>query len=230
MKNLRQLFKGIPKRLGQGLSSRRCQFVGLLLVLTIFVSGCATPAQTAALGIAGVTALGASTPGHEIEQIYYVGVFDPMEQLPPSVYRITVRGQASILSSTKFASGWAPAPLIDSLEGNVRFAAAQDGNVEYSEVETDMAVGLGEERRFMMFGPEGFREAPRGHRLVIVMGADPSAFFDAIDGALGSISDIQRSEGNTKALLELKEEYESLRKLQSQLFELRLKAASQLDK
>jgi hypothetical protein len=39
-----------------------------------------------------------------------------------------------------------------------------------------------------MFGPEGFREAPRDHRLVVVMGSDPSVFFSAVDEALGSVA------------------------------------------
>ena len=38
-----------------------------------------------------------------------------MEQVPPSVYRVRVKGQASFLSATKFASGWVPADLVDSL-------------------------------------------------------------------------------------------------------------------
>jgi hypothetical protein len=40
----------------------------------------------------------------------------------------------------------------------------------------------------IQFGPEGFREVPSEHRLVIVMGANPSAFFQAVDKTLGSLS------------------------------------------
>ena len=43
-----------------------------------------------------------------------------------------------------------------------------------------------------MFGPEGFREAPKDHRLVIVMGASPEAFFGAIDRALGIVADVRQ--------------------------------------
>ena len=49
----------------------------------------------------------------------------------------------------------------------------------------------------MMFGPEGFREAPANHRLVVVMGADPSAFFEAVDQTLGVIA--QATQGISKA-------------------------------
>ena len=41
----------------------------------------------------------------------------------------------------------------------------------------------------MLFGPEGFREAPKDHRLVIVMGSSPDAFFNAMDNSLGAVND-----------------------------------------
>ena len=41
----------------------------------------------------------------------------------------------------------------------------------------------------MMFGPEGFREAPKDHRLVIVMGSNPEDFFKAIDTSLGVVAE-----------------------------------------
>lgn len=40
----------------------------------------------------------------------------------------------------------------------------------------------------MMFGPEGFREAPPSHRLVIAMGSSPEKFFNAVDQALGNVA------------------------------------------
>lgn len=52
----------------------------------------------------GTTLLGARTPANEIEQIYYLGVFDPQEQLEPMVYRVRVHGQASPISGMKFGS------------------------------------------------------------------------------------------------------------------------------
>ncbi len=43
----------------------------------------------------------------------------------------------------------------------------------------------------MLFGPEGFREAPKDHRLAIVMGSNPKGFFNAMDESLGVISEVQ---------------------------------------
>ena len=66
-------------------------------------------------GLALGTAYLAASPSNEIEQVYYIGIFDPQEQLPPQVYRIRVRGQASAFSRTRFASGWVRAEIADSL-------------------------------------------------------------------------------------------------------------------
>ncbi|TAL04495.1 MAG: hypothetical protein EPO07_05035 [Verrucomicrobia bacterium] len=167
---------------------------GMLALL--LAAGCATPQQTAALVVGGVAVMGARTPSQELEQIYYVGMFDPEEQLPPTVYRLTVRGQASILSNTKFASGWVRAGLIDSLNGRVGLDPNGNGEIEFSQTNTNQNVTLSPGRRLMMFGPEGFREAPRDHRLVIVMGSDPQGFFNAVDGALGEISSVAVERGN----------------------------------
>ena len=43
-------------------------------------------------------------------------------------------------------------------------------------------------RRLMQFGPEGFRSAPKGHRLVILMGAEPEAVEQAFSSALGTVA------------------------------------------
>jgi hypothetical protein len=174
-----------------------CYQALLLAIALLVLNGCATPYQTAGLVAAGVTVAAARTPGHELEQIYYLGVFDPEEQLPPSMYRVTVRGQVSMLSSTKFASGWVPAGIIDSLNGRAGLDANGSGDVEFSQTSTNYNVNLNMGRRLMMFGPEGFREAPRNHRLVIVMGANPKGFFDAVDGALGEISSVALERKNT---------------------------------
>src|ERR1700722_5095094 len=77
-------------------------------LLLLIVAGCATPAGTVGL-IGGVTAILGNAPADEIEETYYLGVFDPQEQLPPAVYRVTVHGQASSMSYVRFASGWVPA-------------------------------------------------------------------------------------------------------------------------
>ena len=49
-----------------------------------------------------------------------------------------------------------------------------------------------------MFGPEGFRKAPKDHRLVVVMGADPSAFFEAVDQTLGVIAQATQGVASSK--------------------------------
>src|SRR4051794_16313012 len=87
--------------------------IGLALTL-IFCVGCSTPEQTITL-VGGTTSVLGQSPAQEIQQVYYLGVFDPQEQVPPAVYRITVHGQGSAMSFVRFASGWVPAPLIDSL-------------------------------------------------------------------------------------------------------------------
>jgi hypothetical protein len=178
----------------------RTSSINYLLVLVgacLLAGGCATPQQTAALAIGGVIAAGARTPSHEIEEVYYLGVFDPEEQVPPTIYRVRVHGQSSLLNQTKFASGWAPAALIDSLGSQVsvdmgantapQIAAAANGQ------EADLEVG----RRLMLFGPEGFREAPSNQRLVIVLGADPSKFFNAVDQTLGNTASQQGANSAT---------------------------------
>jgi hypothetical protein len=72
-----------------------------------------------------------------------------------------------------------------------------------------------------MFGPEGFREAPRDHRLVIVMGASPQKFFEAIDTALGDLAQVRAERSNTglqqklfKALVQVREEQNALKQFE----------------
>ena len=192
-------------------------FIGGILSMLIHLSGCGNLTTAQNVGVWGtiVTAVGAASPAQEIEQIYYLGVFDPQEQIPPTVYRIRVHGQASILSGMKFGSGWAPARVIDSLGSDLGYdfnsgalnVAGADGNLE-GRIQTG--------RRLIMFGPEGFREAPKDHRLVIVMGASPEKFFNALDRSLGVINQAaaeQRNDGLAKLLLAALGEakYESIR-------------------
>ena len=159
-----------------------------ILSLLISLSGCSSMNSTqkeVTWGVLGVTALAARTPAQEIEQIYYLGVFDPQEQVPPMVYRIRVHGQASILSGLQFGSGWVPAEIIDSLGSNISF---KDGNIKIEKAGEGLSSSLTTGRRLVMFGPEGFREAPANHRLVIVMGSSPEDFFNAMDRSLGLVS------------------------------------------
>ena len=158
--------------------------------------GCTTTEQTVALGSGIATVVGAQAPTNEIQQTYYFGVFDPQDQLPPQMYRIRVHGQASFISFMQFASGWVPAPLIDSLGTSASFNDA--GRVTISQEDDAHISDLSEGRRLVLFGPQGFREAPKEHRLVIVMGSNPEAFFSAIDETVGKISEVIEERRNTK--------------------------------
>jgi len=130
----------------------------------------------------------ASCNGHKIHQVYYLGVFDPSEQLPPTVYRLRVRGQSSVVSSVNYAAGWVPSAFVDSIGTSIAF------DPESGELTFERQGGAKEQaqlvtgRRLMLFGPEGFREAPADQRLAIIMASDPSEFFHAIDDALGQLS------------------------------------------
>jgi len=199
---------------------RRTMLTTAAVILTgPLLTGCATMAGNVVLGAVGSTLLGARSPAHEIEQIYYLGVFDAQEQMPEAIYRVTVKGQASFISSTKFASGWVPAAVVDSLGSRI--------SLDPNKTAGDLTISGGTEmpalktgRRLVLFGPEGFREAPRDHRLVIVMGASPQAFFQAIDAALGDFAEIQLERGNAElrqkifeALLKLKDDQKALKDL-----------------
>lgn len=148
--------------------------------------------------------MGMRTPSTEIEQIYYLGSFDPQGQLPPTLYRVRLHGQASILNFTRFASGWMPSNVVDTLSGNITTSEA-NATITSNGASTSFKTG----RRLVQFGPEGFREAPANHRLVVVMGSDPSEFFQAMGAALGEVSganmDIQRLELNSLLVNELSE-------------------------
>ena len=197
----------------------------VLLTLSLLLNGCGelTPEARLAVGaVTGVTIAGSRTPTTDIEQTYYLGTFDPQDQLPPQFYRIRVRGQASAISSTKFASGWVPAALVDSLGS--RISLGDGGQTEINSGAQDQLSALKTGRRLVMFGPEGFREAPAEHRLVVVMGSDPQAFFQAIDQTLGAVAEqLDRERGSElqgelfEALLRLKEERGRLRDLEADL-------------
>ncbi len=159
----------------------------LLFPVALFATGCNSTPQTVALGAAVATGAGSMIPGHDLEQVYYLGSFDPQEQVPPALYRVRVRGQASLISWMRFGSGWVPAEFIDSLGSSVEINKS-DGRVSITKAGADQQTTLGFGRRLMQFGPEGFREVPKNHRLVILMGSSPEKFFEAIDGAYGVVS------------------------------------------
>jgi hypothetical protein len=195
--------------------------LGVLAVAASFSLSCTTTGAIVGTTV-GATVVGGFSPTQEIEQIYYLGVFDPREQVPEAVYRVTVKGQASFISLMKFGSGWVPAGVIDSLGGQV-YMAPQAGAAGPSITAADPATRaeLKVGRRLVLFGPEGFREAPAGHRLVIVMGSSPEEFFRAIDTALGEIAQVQVERDNSgiqkeifQALLEVKTDQQSLKDIE----------------
>lgn len=161
------------------------------------LAACSTPSVTnTTAGILGITGLG-HFPSTQIEQIYYLGVFDPRDQLPPTIYRVRVRGQASALSQTRFASGWVRSELVDSLSGSVQLPADRGAGVAVGGAKVDrIDSGPFANRRLVLFGPEGFREAPRDHRLVIAMGSSPEKFFAAVDQALGVVARVTQDPHN----------------------------------
>ncbi|MDP2831737.1 MAG: hypothetical protein Q8Q28_00245 [Pseudomonadota bacterium] len=165
----------------------------MLALLVSVLSACGSVEKNRLAGAAAILA-GSISPSAEILQTYYLGVFDPTEQIPPTIYRIRVRGQAAFLNTTKFASGWAPASLIDTLSSGVGFAEKEsiarvtDKSAANGENLPALFDSLYRDRRFVMFGPEGLRQAPKDHRLVIVMGSSPQAFFSALDESLGEMA------------------------------------------
>jgi hypothetical protein len=82
-----------------------------------------------------------------------------------------------------------PADLVDSLSNQVGFdvddqKVTVEGGVAGPLKDGELTKG----RRLVVFGPEGFRPVPKRHRLVIVMGASPKAFFQAMDRLTGAAS------------------------------------------
>ncbi len=167
-------------------------FPVLLVLCCLAHFGCNSTQTNVTYGVLGATALGSLSPSSEIEQVYYLGVLDPHDQVPPTVYRVRVRGQASFISRTKFASGWVHASLIDSIGSKIQYGT-DDGVLKIDKAGEEFG-GIKAGRRLMLFGPEGFREAPKDHRLAIVMGSSPRAFFSAMDQSLGVISEVQQEQ------------------------------------
>jgi hypothetical protein len=176
------------------------QRISAVLALLLVSNGCKTTSDTVAASIGG-TAFLAHSPNNEIEQIYYLGVFDPQEQVPATVYRVRVHGQASAFNFTRFASGWVPADVIDSLGTRINFE--KDEGAPKTDDTGKMNNALPTGRKLVLFGPEGFRQAPKDHRLVVVMGSSPEKFFKAIDISLGIIPKVKEQQHNTKLRQEM---------------------------
>ncbi len=158
----------------------------VLTLLCTMLGGCGT-LTVAQRNVLAAATVGSVVPNANLDQVYYLGSFDPHSQLPPSLYRIRVRGQSSILSQMRFASSWAPAAVVDSLSGSVEM------DIKSGRVTTTGGAGpgLGDGRGLMLFGPEGFRPAPRDHRLVVIMGSSPEAVEQAFSSALGTVARVR---------------------------------------
>lgn len=195
--------------------------VGVAVLAAGALQGCGT--ENIALRnrqVGGTLAALAMTPNADIEQTYYLGSFDPQDQVPPAVYRIRVRGQSSILNRTRFASSWVPAEVVDALTGSIAFADSSSTSVTAGNG-FGRGDGLKVGRGMVMFGPEGFREAPRNHRLVIIMGSDPEQVEQAFASALGTVAIAKFGKSGAGVdqevmdlLLQLATEKDSLRALQ----------------
>lgn len=187
-----------------------------VIFLCAVVAGCSPTRGELTLGAIGLTALGAHSPTNEIEQIYYIGAFDPLGQHEPQMYRIRVHGQASFISQVDFASGWVRADMIDSLGTTVSFNK-EKGGVVIERADQSELTKIGGGRKLFQFGPEGTRKVPEDHRLVIVMGSSPQAFFEAMDGSLATISKTIAGQANNELMQEL---FTALRQVQSETKQL----------
>jgi len=184
---------------------------------------CSSPGDLAA-GVLTTTAVGARTPANDLEQTYYVGVFDPLARVPPTVYRLRVRGQASAISSMRFASGWLPAAVVDGLNERVGFDD-KTGRVKIESAAKSDSVIL-PSRRLMMFGPEGFREAPKDHRLAIVMSSSPEKFFELAGESLRVVTAAHIEQLDSATSLALLTELQRLRDEQRELDKLDARLAT----
>jgi hypothetical protein len=168
---------------------RKISFIFLLFSL-FFNFGCnLTPFEKGAVVVAGA----AIAPSNEIEQIFYLGVFDSQSQVPQTIYRIRIHGQASMLNSMKFGSGWVKSDLIDSLTSQAEIVNQSNSLSGDNGKIFDEQLGIDSQRKLIAFGPEGFRVSPKNHRLVVVMGSSPDAFFSSVDRVLGEQSKVHNT-------------------------------------
>jgi hypothetical protein len=193
----------------------------LILVIAILTTGssCST-AEIIGTTVGSTIGFG-RTPSNDLEQVYYLGVFDPQEQIPTTIYRVIVKGQASAISRMDFGSGWVPAEMVDSLNTSIGFDPKTGiSKIKSGDSKNNSSINNG--RRLMLFGPEGFREAPANHRLVIVMGSSPEKYFAAIDSALGTVGKVRMEQLDKKARDQLVQEMLSISQSQKNLKDLQI--------
>ena len=109
------------------------------------------------------------------------------------------------------------------LETRIQFKE-KGTELEFTTGDASRQAKLTPGRRLMLFGPEGFREAPANHRLVIVMGSNADSYFESIEKVLGAVAAAKREQALTpeerqgdviKRLLELSEEQGRIQRLKA---------------
>jgi len=75
--------------------------------------------------------------------------------------------------------------MADSLTSRIEYD--EKGTLGVSK-SSNAPVSLQTGRRLILFGPEGFREAPRDYRLVIIMGTDPSKYFQSVSDVMSKVA------------------------------------------
>lgn len=142
----------------------------------------------------------AACASQDFQQTYYLGVYDPNEEVTQQLYRVTIVGDAKWYSNVKYASGWAPAEAVDALTGTV---TPEKARIKISGEGGDVRLPPG--RSLVLYGPEGFRVVPQDHRLVLVMSSDPSEFFKQVQLIAGAKVEADIA-GEREVLLELLQE------------------------
>lgn len=184
--------------------------VGLVLSL----AGCDTAGENIALGLGVGTLFGARAPTHEIQQTYYLGVFDPQSQLEPTVYRVRLHGQSSFINQTKFASGWLPSAAVDTLGTTITWDdEAGTTKIEGVDQRDSSVAGFQTGRRMVVFGPEGFREAPANYRLVVAMGTSPEAYFRLANEALAEVASVTQTPSKDAGASRFKDDLLAVREM-----------------
>ena len=109
---------------------------------------------------------------------HYIGVYDVEEQTTQELYRITIKGTATALSKTDYASGWVPSEAADLLGNQIGFDK-DNGEIKMSQNKDLLPEGriLPPTRRYYEMGPMGVTQNPQDGRFVIVMSSNPDHFF-----------------------------------------------------
>jgi hypothetical protein len=135
------------------------------------------------LGFSTAILIGCGTTATET---FYLGRFDPINQLPQELYRFKVTGNSSWFHETHFASGWLPAKAVDPLEATVGIDKNNPYARDVHPLGENSSKGQSESKNYLeayrtmrLFGPEAFLEVPKDLRFVVVMSANPNKFFQA---------------------------------------------------